>query len=520
MRNTMDNNDLLVFADEEPKREAEKDSFWHVLIVDDEEDIHTTTRLVLDDFEFEGKKLKFTSAYTADEAYRLLKDENDFSVVLLDVVMESNHAGLHLANIIRNELRNNFIRIILRTGQPGEAPERKVIAEYDINDYKNKAELTSQQLFTCMYSALRSYRDLNIINRNRNGLQNIIESTANLFKRQNIEHLAQGVLTQVISLLGLENSYYISTSGFTASQKNNSEYEIIAATGRFESCTGAIMDDCKPIPQEVIPFLKEAVEKGQSGFIGKHYVGYFPTMKDKIHLLFVENCRQENENAIESLLTLFNHNAGIAFDNVILNKEITDTQIDIIYRLGEVVESRSKETAFHVKRVAEYTYTIARALGLPVEEAELYKMASHMHDIGKIGIADSILLKPGKLSEDERVIMKTHTDIGYNMLKASSRTMLKTSAVIAREHHEYWDGTGYPRGLMGEEIHIAARIVCLADIYDALCSKRVYKQPWSEEETILFIKQNTGKIFDPAIVDAFFRVYKRIQEIKEQYRDQ
>ena len=166
MTHKTDDESLLIFADEEPEESAgDSREYWNILIADDEPDVHATTKMVLEDFEFEGRKLRFTSAYSGEEAYLLLKDNHDFAVILLDVVMESNHAGLKLAKLIREEMKNSFIRIILRTGQPGEAPEKKVISEYDINDYKDKGELTSQQLFTCMYSALRSYRDLNIIDK-------------------------------------------------------------------------------------------------------------------------------------------------------------------------------------------------------------------------------------------------------------------------------------------------------------------------------------------------------------------
>jgi response regulator RpfG family c-di-GMP phosphodiesterase len=517
-----DNKDNILFAPEddfESPLTSHHEEFWKVLIVDDEPDIHSTTKLVLDDFVFEDKKLKFFSAYSAKEALEILNNTKDIAVILLDVVMESNIAGLNLARIIRGELGNRFSRIILRTGQPGEAPEKRVIAEYDINDYKNKAELTSQQLYTTMFSALRSYRDLRIINRNSEGLKQIINSTANLFQRQNVEQLAQGVLTQVVSILGLENSYYVSTSGFTAARTGDSDFRIIAATGRFTMCLGANVENCTPIPSEIVPFLKEAVTKGKSGFINDHYVGYFPTMKDKIHLLFIEDCSKDLGPEIENLLTIFNHNAGIAFDNVILNREIHETQVDIIHHLGEVVESRSKETAYHVKRVSEFTYIIAREMGFSEEDAQLFKMASPMHDIGKIGISDSILLKPDRLDNEEMNIMRTHTEIGYNMLKTSTRPLLQTSAVIARDHHEYWDGSGYPRGVKEDNIHPAARIVCLADVYDALGSKRVYKDAWAEEDVISFIRDNSGKMFDPKVVDAMFTAYHKIKLVKEQYKD-
>lgn len=516
---TNSNDDKLIFAEETQEQKDSINAYWNLLIVDDEPDVHATTKLVLGDFEFEGRKLNFLSAYTAKEAETVLRERNDIALTFLDVVMETNHAGLDLADIIRNDIGNRFIRIILRTGQPGEAPEKKVIAEYDINDYKNKAELTSQQLYTCVYSALRSYRDLMVIDKNREGLSQIIDATANLFKRHNVEQLAQGVLTQVMSLLGLENSYYLRTSGFTAAQTGEDEFTIIAATGRFEICDNGRMDDCRPIPQDVQDYLKEAVTTEKSGFYGKHYIGYFPTMKDRIHLLFVENCKESDSSTVENLLTIFSHNAGIAFDNVVLNKEIRDTQIDIIYRLGEIVESRSKETAYHVKRVAEFTYAIARSMGLSEDEAELYKMSSPMHDIGKIGIPDAILMKPAILTDEERNIMRTHTTIGYNMLKASNRPLLKTSAIIARDHHEFWNGSGYPRGISGNEIHLSARIVCLADIFDALSSRRVYKEPWEEQDVIDFIHKNTGIIFDPDVSEAFFKVYKKIKEIQSQYKD-
>jgi len=513
-------DDSLIFAPESGNAAGKaQEEYWKVLIVDDEPDVHSTTKLVLEDFLFEDKGLKFISAYSAKEAMEILNNNKDIAVILLDVVMESNSAGLQLAKIIRNEMGNRFSRIILRTGQPGEAPEKKVIAEYDINDYKNKAELTSQQLYTSMFSALRSYRDLKIINKNSEGLKQIINSTANLFQRQNVEQLAQGVLTQVVSILGLENSYYVSTSGFTAAQTGESDFRIIAATGRFTKCIGTKVEDCAPIPLDIVPYLQEAISKEKSGFIDTHYVGYFPTMKDKIHLLFIEDCSKDLGPEIENLLTIFNHNAGIAFDNVILNKEIHDTQIDIIYHLGEVVENRSKETAYHVKRVSEYTYTLAREMGFSEEEAQLFKMASPMHDIGKIGIADSILLKPERLDHDELNIMRTHTEIGYNMLKSSSRPLLQTSAVIARDHHEYWDGSGYPRGLKGDEIHPAARIVCLADVYDALGSKRVYKDAWNEADVLAFVREHRGKMFDPKVVDALFSAYERISRIKERFKD-
>ncbi len=153
-----DEDDALVFA--EPKAEAEPIDCWKILIVDDEAKVHQVTKLVLQDFKFESRPLKFLSAYTGKEAMPLIEEHLDLALILLDVVMEENNAGLEVVKYIRKVLKNEFVRIILRTGQPGEAPEEAVIVEYDINDYKTKTELTSQKLFTSIVAALRSYRDL------------------------------------------------------------------------------------------------------------------------------------------------------------------------------------------------------------------------------------------------------------------------------------------------------------------------------------------------------------------------
>lgn len=522
--NLLFNDDDIIFAPEDTEEQKQNlklnENKWIVLIVDDEEDVHSTTKLVLSDFVFEGMGLEFLSAYTGEECLKIMKGRNDIAVVLLDVVMESNQAGLDVADKIRNTLDNSFVRIILRTGQPGEAPERKVIAEYDINDYKNKAELTTQQLYTAMYSSLRSFRDLRIIDKNRQGLNQIINATANLFQRRNLTQLAKGVLTQIMSLFGLGSSYYVSTSGFTASQLDDGNFEILAATGRFEACLNGDIEHCKEIPVDIMPFLKETLKNKKSGFVNGHYIGYFPTLEDKIHLLFVEDCKKCKEEAVEGLLKIFSHNAGIAFDNVVLNEEIKDTQVDLIFRLGEVVESRSKETAYHVQRVSEYTYIIAKAMGLDEDEAELFKLAAPLHDIGKIGIKDSILMKPESLTSEEYEIMKTHTEIGYKILRGSNRPLLKTGASIALEHHERWDGNGYPRGISGESIHVAARIVSLADIFDALGSKRVYKGPWDSKSILEFIHEQKGLIFDPKVVDAFVESFSEIEKIKNKFRDE
>lgn len=202
-----------------------------------------------------------------------------------------------------------------------------------------------------------------------------------------------------------------------------------------------------------------------------------------------------------------------------LNHEIEETQKEVVFTMGAIGESRSKETGNHVKRVAGYSKILALAYGLDESEAEMLKQASPMHDIGKVAIPDAVLNKPGKLTEDEFIIMEQHTQLGYEMLKHSKRPLLLAAATVAYEHHEKYDGTGYPRGLVGDNIHIYGRITAIADVFDALGSDRVYKKAWEDERIFDLFRSERGKHFDPNLVDLFFTNVEEIINVRESYRD-
>lgn len=219
------------------------------------------------------------------------------------------------------------------------------------------------------------------------------------------------------------------------------------------------------------------------------------------------------------LLSLAASYAGKSLESVMLHQEIVDTQREIISTMGEVGEIRSKETGNHVKRVAEYSYVLALGLGLSVAEAELLRTASPMHDIGKIAIPDAVLNKPGKLTEEEYDIIKSHTKIGYQLLRGSKRELLRTAAIVAEQHHEKWDGTGYPNRRKGEDIHLFGRITAVADVFDALSAERVYKPAWPIEKISNLFREERGRHFDPAIIDVFFQELPKLLEIREQLTD-
>lgn len=202
-----------------------------------------------------------------------------------------------------------------------------------------------------------------------------------------------------------------------------------------------------------------------------------------------------------------------------LNREVIETQQEVMATLGEVIETRSHETANHVRRVAAYAALLGQKCGLNQEELILLEAAAPMHDVGKIGIPESILHKPAKLDPTEYEIIKHHTVIGFRILHPSGRKLLAAARIIALQHHERWDGTGYPCGLKGEEISLQARIISLADVYDALSHDRIYKKAWPRDKVMGFIRRERGGMFDPHLVDLFFNNVEELEAIKLQLSD-
>jgi len=246
--------------------------------------------------------------------------------------------------------------------------------------------------------------------------------------------------------------------------------------------------------------------------------GFYNSHTDQDYVLYASFGRPLNEME-QGLLHILGGNIAVALNNLFLTEEIVATQREVVLTLGEVVETRSKETAQHVKRVAEYSYLLAVKSGLSEDKAQLLRMASPMHDVGKIGIPDSILFKPGKLTDEEFAVIKTHTVIGHSILKNSPRRIMRTAATIALQHHERWDGTGYPHGLVEDETHVFGRITALADVFDALACDRVYKKAWPLDEVIGYLQEQKGRQFDPRLVEIFLESMDEILAIRARYPD-
>ena len=521
---TVGMDDLFVFApdsqDENLTNTSHNNNYWKVLIVDDEPEVHKITKLVFESITFEGQPIELLHAYSAAEAKTILEQQvnNTVAIAFIDVVMETETAGLDLVKHIREHQHNHITRIILRTGQPGQAPEESVIKDYDINDYKSKTELTSSKLKTSLYASLRSYRDIIAIEHHRQGLQKVLKAIANTSAETNLRSMTSQILSQIANVLDLEeDAMYCSVlSTPNNGDTNGQRFKVLAKAGQlfaeFQEDQPCIM------PKEIDNLLHEAYSKKQSIQQGIDYVAFIATDTGEENLLYVRKSPPLTELNLH-LLDIFIDNFSKAFTALALKDEVEQSQRELVYVLGEAVELRSKETGSHVKRVGEISYILAKAYGLNQTSCDLIKLASPLHDVGKVSISDAILNKPGKHTPEERAIMQTHAEAGYHMLKQSKTETLQAAAIISLEHHEHWDGEGYPSGKKGEEIDIMARIAGLADVFDALGSKRCYKDPWPIEKILELINSLKGKQFEPKLVDLLNENLEQITELRNKFPD-
>ncbi len=319
----------MVFADELPEpglgatHRSRPSEPWVVMIVDDDPAVHQVTQLVMADFEFAGRRLQFLNAYSASEARDLLRSRSDVALILLDVVMESDHAGLDLARFIREELRNTHVRIVLRTGQPGQAPEEHVIKTYDINDYKEKTELTKRKLITVFYAALRSYRDIIIIEQSRLALRRSIDAITMIHDSRNLHHFASALLEQVAHLLGTDAQGLCAgrMSAYAASHAQG-QLRVLAATSQYQRLLQA--DEVRQLPDEVRDALDQALLSRESRFDGDRFIGYYRTHSGNESLLYMAFADTIDPQGQE-LLEIFCANLAIAYESLLAREQ---TQAD------------------------------------------------------------------------------------------------------------------------------------------------------------------------------------------------
>jgi response regulator RpfG family c-di-GMP phosphodiesterase len=483
---------------------------WRVLIVDDDVDVHAVTRLALRNVSFKGRELELFSAYSGIEGFQILRDTPDIALVLLDVVMETDDAGLILARRIREELNNQIVRVVLRTGQPGQAPEQRVIIEYDINDYKAKTELTTQKLFTTVISALRAYESLMMLERSRIGLGKILAGATNLYQIHSLREFASGVLNQVSAILDVGADGVLCVMSAEAGAPT-----VVAATGGYAALADA---EVMPPDHPLLPAINKAFGEKHSQFEHPANVLFIHTMEERE--LCISVTPPWPLAAIQrDLLEVFCERIAAAFDNLYMFGQLRKAQEATVVALADLAEFRDHGTGGHVRRVQNLTSQIAQRLKdsgcddpeLTPQLLEMIGLASILHDVGKVSTPDQVLLKPAAHTAEERRVMQTHAQIGRAILERAAQMVdgvsyLTYGAMIAGGHHEHYDGAGYPNAVKGRAIPLCARIVAVVDVFDALLHRRPYKEPWPYMDVLAYIRERRGTQFDPDVVDALLHV--------------
>ena len=327
----MTNHDEFLEIIEDQVAPPEVGPRWKIAVIDDDPAVHDGTRFALSDYQLNSQKLDILSASSAAEGRELLARHRDVAAVLLDVIMETDNAGLDLVDYIRNTLKNETVRIILRTGQPGQAPERRIIVDYDINDYKAKTELTADKLFTSLTAALRSYQQLQRMVETRRGLEIIIDAASTLYDFKSMQRLAEGVLTQIASLLNVDCAGILVLRD---SADANDSFSVLAGSGCYSQCIGAA-GTLDPGLREVV---REAFRRRDNQFLARRSVLYIKTGSGRELVVLLESSKQLSDTD-RALIQIFGSRLSVAFDNVILYDQLQEANA----HLEDRVRQRTRE---------------------------------------------------------------------------------------------------------------------------------------------------------------------------------
>jgi len=493
-----DDNWLLDEEEDEPAQSRSPDQRqWRVLIVDDDQDVHAVTRLALRNVTFKDRELELFSAYSGREGFDILASTPDIALVLLDVVMETDDAGLVLARRIREELHNAIVRVVLRTGQPGQAPEQRVIVEYDINDYKAKTELTTQKLFTTVISALRAYESLNMLERSRVGLGKILAGATNLYQIHSLREFASGVLNQVSAILDVGADGVLclmqAESGNTAGNTT-----VVAATGSY---TELAEREHLPADHALAATIAKAFAERKSQYDHPANVLYIRTREHRDVAISVTP-PWPLAQIQRDLLEVFCERIAAAFDNLYMFGQLRKAQEATVVALADLAGFRNGDVQEHARRVQQLSSSIAARLKergaypdeLTPQLVDMIGLASILHDVGKVATADRATHTEGE-----------HARMGQQVLERAARMVdgvsyLTYGAEIAGAHHEHFDGSGHPNGLKGEAIPLSARIVAVVDAYDSLMHGRSDDQAMAPAAALQSIRERSGTQFDPEVV--------------------
>lgn len=510
---TVDMADEFVFDNEVEPAETIEAAAWKVLIADDEPDVHIATKLVLKDFSFKDRSIEFLDAYSGAEACDILRRHPDTAVVFLDVVMETEHAGLEAVKRIRDELDNRMVRIILRTGQPGIAPEDSVVLNYHINDYKSKSEMTTQKMFTSIVSALRSFQDLQTIESSRRGLAKILDAASSMdFRSRNL--FISGLLQQLGSLLDIGDNDLILI-------RQTDDSRIMAACGSFEPFIGESIEYA--LDAESAALVERVLSSRDAHTDGKRsiYPVALPNAGDVA--IYIGGARTISEAEL-ALMIVFCEKIVLACDNYeFVEQSRSDQNAELALLAKLTVNADYLSIPYLVNRGRLCRDIVLQMQQNGVAEkigdrlAETIERAAMLADLGNCRIPAAILEKAGALSADESITVRRHPQAGADLLdgilaEVGGGRAIDLAREIALTHHEGYDGGGYPQQLAAKDIPLSGRVVAVADGYMALTSKRPWRGAFAHTEAIAMIQSEAGGKYDPDVVAAFLSVSDAYRE--------
>ncbi|MCG5243429.1 HD-GYP domain-containing protein [Azospirillum doebereinerae] len=492
---------------------------FKILIVDGDPALLATVREALAGVSVDGAAVQPMGAATAAEAREALYDHPGIALVLLEVALETSRAGLDLVTHIRDVLGNQRTRLVLCPADPGAVSEAEVTAGSDIGDCRAKAELTARALRILVVGQLRVFASLQALAAGRKGLARMLVATTGLLELRTPDTLFPNILPRVVGLLGIGHHALLCIQGDTLPRDR--KIRVRASTGRFsawrdvevealgEARVEAALARLTPASETIVePDFCALRLRANGGITG---------------MIYVEG-RNDGTAREWQLLELFRNKCSIAFENALLFEELNTSQKATVLAMGSLAEYKDNAASGHLQRVEKLVGAIARELlqrgqfgdELDADYVEKVGLAALLHDVGMLSVSDETLGMPGELATDDMQAIRRHTEIGHRILSEAAlalrgRSLLSIAAEIARYHHERYDGTGYLEGLKGDAIPIGARIMAVADVFDALITSRQYRGAVPVEQALGWIVERSGRDFDPRVVDAFVTVVRRLQ---------
>lgn len=494
---------------------------WTVLVVDPDDRVQAETRAALSGFIFDGRGLDLLTARSAAEAQDLLARHRAIVVVVTELMLETPQAGLDLIAHVRGDPSNHRVRIVVRTGHPEIVPERTLMASHDIDDYRLKSGTGAGQVWTLLTGALRTYAGIVAQATKRAGLARFLVATAGLVRLRTPEQFYGCVLPWLATLPGVGRDALL----ITFEEPPAAAQPVVrAGTGRFSGRSGA---DVPPDVEARVAAALEALNAASDSdtvLEPDHCVLRLRSHGDITGVILVEG--RFASTAFEwQFLEIFRNKAEIAFENIRLLEELNAAQKASVLALATLAEYKDYGSTGHLPRIERLTTETARELlhrdAFPGMVDDTFVatigLASMLHDVGMICVPDEILTIPGELVEEDLNLIYRHAEVGHRVLLEAARPLrgrsfLSMGAAIARGHHERYDGSGYPDGLRGDQIPLAARITAVADVFDALISDRHYRKAWPIDEAILWMGERAGSDFDPVVVEAFIGIVTALRD--------